>query len=212
MFVNHKNHKLSRGETCLLITRTTNYLEKRSITFNTVGEMELGPLEEKNAISGDICCPITVFVKLNFTTGFLFHKTTSLSSDNYYNLRESGATCIQIMQMFQSARNSLNAVSRVYLLASMYVSRYVPIARSTWMEGMSRDRVTSLVGNCANIRPTPLTSNTVLLATMFDLCDRDSKQRITFPLAKVAFRLPESQLLLKVKPIRSCHFSAYLGF
>lgn len=79
-YVNHKNLK------------NDNFLEKRSITFNTVGEKELGPLEEKNAISGDICCPITVFVKLNFTTGFLFNKTTSLSSDNFDNLRASGAT------------------------------------------------------------------------------------------------------------------------
>lgn len=119
--------------------------------FNTVAEMELGPREEKNATSGDICCPITVFVKLNFTTGFL--------------------------------------------LDSMYVSTYVPIAKSTWIQGMSKDKVTSLVGDCANIRPTPLTSNTVLLAMIFDLCDRDSKHRITFPLAKVAFRLPEAQPL-----------------
>jgi len=57
--------------------------------------------------------------------------------------------------MMQQARNSLNAVSRVYLLASMYVSGYVSIAKSTWIEGMSKDRVTSLAGNCANTRPTP---------------------------------------------------------
>lgn len=41
------------------------------ITFKTVGESELGPRDEKNATSGEICCPIAVFVLLNFTTGFL---------------------------------------------------------------------------------------------------------------------------------------------
>jgi hypothetical protein len=48
--------------------------------------MELGPREEKNATSGDICCPITVFVKLNFTTGFLSHKYTSLGKNQVVQL------------------------------------------------------------------------------------------------------------------------------
>lgn len=37
------------------------------------GERELGPREEKNATSGDICCPTSVFEGLNLTTGFLWH-------------------------------------------------------------------------------------------------------------------------------------------
>jgi len=40
-------------------------------TFKTEGESELGPREEKNATSGDICCPTTVLVLLNLITGFL---------------------------------------------------------------------------------------------------------------------------------------------
>ena len=40
-------------------------------TFNTEEERELDPREEKKATSGDICCPITVLVKLNLTLGFL---------------------------------------------------------------------------------------------------------------------------------------------
>lgn len=42
-------------------------------TFNTEGDKELGPLDEKNATSGDICCPTIVLDLLNFTTGFLPH-------------------------------------------------------------------------------------------------------------------------------------------
>lgn len=40
-------------------------------TFNTEGDKELGPREEKNATSGDICWPTTVFVLPNFITGSL---------------------------------------------------------------------------------------------------------------------------------------------
>lgn len=60
-----------------------------------------------------------------------------------------------------------------YLVASMYVSRYVPIVKSIWTQGRLQDKETSLVGTFANIRPVPLTLNTVLAATVADLCDRD---------------------------------------
>lgn len=54
-------------------------------TFKTDGERELGPREENNATSGDICRPTTVLVLLNLITGFLqqariYHKNkTALS-------------------------------------------------------------------------------------------------------------------------------------
>lgn len=52
-------------------------------------------------------------------------------------------------------RQGFRTLNRDYLLASMYVSRDVPIAKSTWIQGMPRDKVTSLVGDCAKMRPTP---------------------------------------------------------
>lgn len=55
------------------------------------------------------------------------------------------------------------------------------------------------------MRPAPPASVTVLIATVADLCDRDWKQRIAFPFAKVAFRLPELQLLSIIKTI-NMHF------
>lgn len=89
-----------------------------------------------------------------------------------------------------------------YLFISMYVSRDVPIAKSIWTQGIPQVKVTSFVGNWAKMTPAPRTSSTVLVATIAELCDRDAKQRTTFPLAKVAFRVPETQLLLKVTAIR----------
>lgn len=49
-------------------------MKKTANTFNTDGERELGPRDEKYAISGASCCPITVFEKLNLMTGFLLHE------------------------------------------------------------------------------------------------------------------------------------------
>jgi len=93
-------------------------------------------------------------------------------------------------------------LSQNYLFISMYMSRDVPIAKSTWTQGISKDEVTSFVGNWAKMIPSPWASSTVVAATVADLCERDWKQRTTFPLAKVAFKVPESQLLLKVTIIK----------
>ena len=79
----------------------------------------------------------------------------------------------------------------------MYVSRDVPAAKSNWTQGKVHGQETSFVGNCAKITPAPWTLRTAFEATAGDLCDRDWKQRTTFPLAKVAFRVSKSQLLQK---------------
>lgn len=47
-------------------------------TFNTVGDMVLGPLDEKDATLGDIQFPITVFGKLRLAIGNLPHENMRL--------------------------------------------------------------------------------------------------------------------------------------
>lgn len=84
-----------------------------------------------------------------------------------------------------------------YLVDPMYVSRDVPIVKSTWAQGTSKHKLTSLVWNFAKTSPIPWTFFTVLAALTGYFWIRDSKQRRTFPLAKVAFRESATQLLLK---------------
>lgn len=52
------------------------------------------------------------------------------------------------------------------------------------------------------MRPAPPALNTVPIAAVDDLCDRDWKQRTNFPFAKVPFRVPDSQLLLKCRLLK----------
>lgn len=59
--------------------------------------------------------------------------------------------------------------------------------------------------------PTPEALRTVLVATIADLWYRDWKQRTTLPLAKVLFRVPESQLLL-IKKCTQLEFSLWFQF
>ena len=80
--------------------------------------------------------------------------------------------------------------------------RDVPIAKSTWIYGIPKEKWTSFVGNLANMRPTPPESSTVRAAVAADLWNCDWKQITIFPLTKVAFRVPDSQLLLRVHVIR----------
>lgn len=77
-------------------------------TFNTEGERELGPREEKDATSGDIWCPTIVLVLLNFTTGFLSH--THPSEGLYYIIsillliKKSGGKNIKLTIKFLNCR------------------------------------------------------------------------------------------------------------
>lgn len=70
--------------------------------------------------------------------------------------------------------------------------------------GISKENWTSFVGNWAKMRPTPWTwTASVVLATVAtNPRDWDWRQIITLLLAKAAFRVPESQVLLKVHTIR----------
>ena len=92
-----------------------------------------------------------------------------------------------------------------YLVDTMYVSRDVPVTKSTSTQGIPIDCVTSLLGDLAKMSPTPPTVCTVLIAVAENLWDRVWKQRTTFPLAKVAFKLPMSQPLLQTHHIKKMH-------
>ena len=56
-----------------------------------------------------------------------------------------------------------------YLVDSMYVSRDVPVIKSTSIHGIPVDGVTSLLGDLAKTRPTPPTLCTVLIAVVVNL-------------------------------------------
>jgi len=72
------------------LNRNKSYLQVRILrlgyTFSTVGDMVLGPLDEKDATLGDIHFPITVFAKLSLAVGNLQHELNNISfcSDEYF--------------------------------------------------------------------------------------------------------------------------------
>lgn len=51
-------------------------------TLSTVGDMLLGPLDEKDATRGDTHFPITVFGKLRLAVGNLLHKLKIITNFN----------------------------------------------------------------------------------------------------------------------------------
>lgn len=70
----------------------------------------------------------------------------------------------------KSAYISERAMKRdSYFVDEMYVSKDVPIVKSTWAQGTSKHRLTSFVGNFANTVPTPSTSFTAIAAATANL-------------------------------------------